>query len=67
MDVVQVHGAPLQKRRWGASVTERCDDDKRLLIGVGRTEEGKNRTIHKHLRQVGQVGLELVLIIIDGA
>ena len=30
---VQVNGATRRKRRWGEGVTDRCGDDKRLLMG----------------------------------
>ena len=40
VDDVQVDCVPLQERMWGAGETERCYDNKRLLIGSGRMEEG---------------------------
>ena len=30
---VQVEGVPRWERRWGAGVTERCYDEKRILMG----------------------------------
>ena len=44
-----------------------CNGNKQLLIRVSRMDEGTKRTIQKHLRQVGRVGWELVLIISDKA
>ena len=39
VDNVQVDGATLWKRRWGAGVTEKCNGDKQLLMGGGRIEK----------------------------
>ena len=46
---------------------ERCDNNKQIIWGeVGQRKEQKI-VIQKRLRQVGQVGLDLVLIISEGA
>ena len=37
---VQVGGVPRQERRWGAGETQRCYNEKRLLVGGGSMEEG---------------------------
>ena len=33
-------GVPRRERRWGAGVTERCHENKRLLMGGDSMEEG---------------------------
>ena len=33
-------GVSRRNRRWGADETEKCYDNKRILVGDGRMEEG---------------------------
>ena len=49
LDAVQVDGVPLRERRWGTGETERCYDNKRLLMGVLGWRQEKI-TIQKQLR-----------------
>ena len=37
---IQVDGVSRQERRWGEGATERCYDDKQILVGGGKEEEG---------------------------
>ena len=40
MEKSQVDGVPCLERIWGAGETERCYNNKRLLMGGGSVEEG---------------------------
>ena len=53
--VVQVEDPPRRERRWGAGVAERCANNKRLMMGGSRTEEGP-RKIQTRLRKWGGRG-----------
>ena len=67
VETVKLDVVLLRERRWGSGKTENATTTNGYRWGAVWWRKEKKITIQKHLIWVGRVGMQLLLIIIDGA